>query len=197
MMWDMNYFKYMFLKLIKVSFNEKRLETDFITLADHLLEAGQAYFLYRDFQSANVMIIKGEPWFIDYQGGRRGALQYDVASLLFDAKAGIPMDICEKLVDYYIKKLSVQTGAEGEEFRKYFAGFSIIRLMQALGAFGYRGLYENKPTFSESIVPAVNILLHIIESGKLPIKLPELFLTIKSVPDQEMYGILSKKNRKF
>jgi aminoglycoside/choline kinase family phosphotransferase len=195
MMWYMNYFKYMFLKLIKVSFNEKRLENDFLALSDHLLEAGQSYFLYRDFQSANVMIMDGEPWFIDYQGGRRGALQYDVASLLFDAKAYIPMDICGKLVDYYLEKLSVYNRDEGEKFRKYYSGFSIIRLMQALGAFGYRGLYENKPTFSESIVPAVRILIHIIESGSLPIDLPELFLTIKSVPDLEIYGNLSKKNR--
>jgi aminoglycoside/choline kinase family phosphotransferase len=191
MMWDMNYFKYMFLKLIAVPFNEKRLEHDFAVLADHLLQANQNYFLYRDFQSANVMIVDGEPWFIDYQGGRRGALQYDVASLLYDAKAHIPLHVCEELVDYYIEGLCSITAENTTKFLKYYAGFGIIRLMQALGAFGFRGLYEKKPTFAESIVPAVKILLNIIESETLPVKLPELALTIKSIPDLEIYRILS------
>jgi aminoglycoside/choline kinase family phosphotransferase len=195
MMWDMNYFKYMFLKLIAVTFNEKRLESDFITLADHLLEADQNYFLYRDFQSANVMIINREPWFIDYQGGRRGALQYDVASLLYDAKVHIPYKVCEELVDYYIMKFCSATGESSDKFRKYFAGFCMVRLMQALGAFGFRGLYEKKPTFVESIVPAVKILLHIIESETMPVKLPELFLSIKSIPDLEFFRILSNESQ--
>jgi aminoglycoside/choline kinase family phosphotransferase len=193
MMWDMNYFKYMFLKLIAVSFNEKRLEYDFVALADHLLEADQSFFLYRDFQSANVMILNGDPWFIDYQGGRRGALQYDVASVLYDAKAHIPLNASEKLVEYYIEQISAATGEKNDIFRKYYAGFSMIRLMQALGAFGFRGLYEKKPSFSESIVPAVRILLYIIESETLPVKLPELYLTIKSIPDLEIYEVLRKK----
>ena len=93
MMWDMNYFKYMFLKLVAVPFNERRLEHDFDKLTDFLLEPGQDFFLYRDFQSANVMVVDGAPWFIDYQGGRKGAPQYDVASLLYDAKAHIPEEL--------------------------------------------------------------------------------------------------------
>jgi aminoglycoside/choline kinase family phosphotransferase len=193
MMWDMNYFKYMFLKLIAVSFNEKRLEHDFITLAGHLLEADQNYFLYRDFQSANVMLVDGEPWFIDYQGGRRGALQYDVASLLYDAKVHIPLSECTKFIDYYTGKFCMATGECSEKFRNYYTGFSMIRLMQALGTFGFRGLHEKKPTFTESLVPAVKLLLHIVESETLPIKLPELFLTIKSIPDNENYRILNSK----
>ena len=102
MMWDMNYFKYMLLKLLAAPFNERSLEHDFNLLADFLLETGQDYFLYRDFQSANVMIIEGEPWFIDYQGGRKGAPQYDVASLLYDAKAHIPQSSRQKLLDYHV-----------------------------------------------------------------------------------------------
>ena len=193
MMWDMNYFKYMFLKLIAVSFNEKRLEHDFITLADHLLEAGQNYFLYRDFQSANVMIKNGEPWFIDYQGGRKGALQYDVASLLYDAKAHLPIEVSDKLIEYYIIRYCSETGERSDQFRTYFAGFSIIRLMQALGAFGFRGLYEKKSTFAESIVPAIKILIRIIDSETITVKLPELFLAIKSIPDLDTYKNLSNK----
>jgi aminoglycoside/choline kinase family phosphotransferase len=193
MMWDMNYFKYMFLKLIAVNFNERRLEHDFNQLADFLLETGQDYFLYRDFQSANVMLVGGEPWFIDYQGGRKGAPQYDVASLLYDAKAHIPDNIRQNLLDYHVDNFCQVSGEKKEEFRGYFAGFSMIRLMQALGAFGFRGLYEKKPTFTGSIVPAVNLLNQIIESKQLPVSLAELFRTVKSIPELKIYNELDKE----
>ena len=190
MMWDMNYFKYMFLKLIAVPFNERRLEFDFNLLADFLLDTGQDYFLYRDFQSANVMIVDGEPWFIDYQGGRKGAPQYDVASLLYDAKAHIPEKSRQKLLDYHIYNFCSESGESSTKFRGYFAGFSMIRLMQALGAFGFRGLYEKKPTFTGSIVPAVKLLIQLIDSEQLPVSLPELFQTIRSIPGLQIYNEL-------
>jgi aminoglycoside/choline kinase family phosphotransferase len=192
MMWDMNYFKYMFLKLIAVPFNERRLEHDFNILADFLLETGQDYFLYRDFQSANVMIVEGEPWFIDYQGGRKGAPQYDVASLLYDAKAHIPLQCRKDLLDYHVKNFCQVSGENKEKFSGYFAGFSIIRLMQALGAFGFRGLYEKKPTFTGSIVPAVKLLTELIISGQLPLALPELFQTVSSISGAAIYKELEK-----
>lgn len=192
MMWDMNYFKYMFLKLIAVSFNERRLEHDFNVLADFLLETGQDYFLYRDFQSANVMIVAGEPWFIDYQGGRKGAPQYDVASLLFDAKAHIPDDARQRLLDRHVENFCSVSGEKREDFRGYFAGFSMIRLMQALGAFGFRGLYEKKPTFTGSIVPAVILLNKLIESKQLPVSLPELEQTVQLIPGLKIYHELEK-----
>jgi len=181
MMWDMNYFKYMFLKLIAAPFNESRLEHDFEKLADFLLEAGQDYFLYRDFQTANIMVVGGEPWFIDYQGGRKGAPQYDVASLLFDAK--IPMDgnDREELLDYYIDKFCNVSKVNKDKFRGYYDGFSMIRVMQALGAFGFRGLYEKKPTFTDSIVPGVEILQSIAGHAAKHIDLNELFDTIRSI----------------
>jgi len=192
MMWDMNYFKYMFLKLLAVSFNEWRLEHDFNSLADFLLETRQDFFLYRDFQSANVMIVKGEPWFIDYQGGRKGAPQYDVASLLYDAKAHIPEKSRQILLEYHVKNFCAISGESITEFRGYYAGFSMIRLMQALGAFGFRGLYEKKPTFTGSIVPAVELLIQLIDSGQLPVSLPELFKTIRLIPDAQIYIELEK-----
>jgi aminoglycoside/choline kinase family phosphotransferase len=194
MMWDMNYFKYMLLKLLAASFNERRLENDFNSMADFLLETGQDYFLYRDFQSANVMIVEGEPWFIDYQGGRKGAPQYDVASLLYDAKAHIPEVSRQRLLDYHVDNFCAISGEKKEEFRGYYAGFSMIRLMQALGAFGFRGLYEKKPTFTGSIVPAINLLTGIIDSGNLPIDLPELFHAVRNVSDTEIFKNLEAGN---
>ncbi len=192
MMWDMNYFKYMFLKLLAVPFNERRLEHDFECMADFLLETGQDFFLYRDFQSANVMIVDGEPWFIDYQGGRKGAPQYDVASLLYDAKAHIPEKSRQLLLKYYIDAFCSVSGEKKEEFTGYFTGFSMIRLMQALGAFGFRGLYERKPTFTGSIVPAVRLLIQLIDSGNLPVELPELFCTARAIPLVQIYKELEK-----
>jgi aminoglycoside/choline kinase family phosphotransferase len=192
MMWDMNYFKYMFLKLVTVPFNERKLEHDFNLLADFLLETGQDYFLYRDFQSANVMIVDGEPWFIDYQGGRKGAPQYDTASLLFDAKARIPSQVRQNLLDYHIDNFCSVSGEKKDEFTGYFNGFSIIRLMQALGAFGFRGLYEKKPNFTSSIVPAVRLLNELIDSKQFPLALPELFQTIRLIPAQKIYTHLDQ-----
>jgi len=182
MMWDMNYFKYMLLKLLAVPFNERNLEHDFNSLADYLLEAGQDYFLYRDFQTANIMVVGEEPWFIDYQGGRKGAPQYDIASLLNDAKIPMSQENREELLEYFIFKFCSISGEDAERFRGYYAGFSMIRLMQALGAFGFRGLYEQKPTFTETIVPAVNLLLYIIGLAENHIKLPELYSSIRSIP---------------
>jgi len=193
MMWDMNYFKYMFLKLISVPFNEKKLENDFNVLTEFLLEAGQNYFLYRDFQSANIMILNNNPWFIDYQGGRRGAPQYDVASLLYDAKAHIPIETNEMLLDYYTDIFCNTTKENRDRFIEHYTGFSIIRLMQAMGAFGFRGLYEKKTTFTESIVPAVNLLTSIINSGKLPVNITELKQTISIIPDTKLFRNLVER----
>ena len=192
MMWDMNYFKYMFLKLVAVPFNERRLEYDFNLLADFLLETRQDFFLYRDFQSANVMLVGGDPWFIDYQGGRKGAPQYDVASLLYDAKAHIPEDSRQKLLDYHISNLCSVSGESVAEFRGYYAGFSMIRLMQALGAFGFRGLYEKKPTFTGSIVPAVKLLIQLIDSEQLPVSLSEFIKTVRLIPSVHIFKELEK-----
>jgi len=191
MMWDMNYFKYMLLKLLAVPFNERNLEHDFNLLSDYLLETGQDYFLYRDYQTANIMIIEDQPWFIDYQGGRKGAPQYDVASLLYDAKIPMLQKNRDKLLDYYIERFCPVSGEAKSTFRGYYAGFSMIRVMQALGAFGFRGLYENKPTFTDSIVPGVHILDQIIEEAEKHIILPELFRAIRSIPGTQIFRDLS------
>ena len=192
MMWDMNYFKYMFLKLIAAPFNERRLEQDFDMLADFLLEAGQDYFLYRDFQTANIMVVNNSPWFIDYQGGRRGAPQYDVASLLYDAKIPMSDSDRETLLEYYIRIFCEVSKGSKDSFRGYYTGFSMIRVMQALGAFGFRGLYEQKPTFTESIVPGVRVLIKIITQASGHINLPELYQAVRSIPETRMFKSLSE-----
>lgn len=182
MMWDMNYFKYMFLKLVAVPFNERRLEHDFELLADFLLETGQEFFLYRDFQTANIMVVGEEPWFIDYQGGRRGAPQYDAASLLYDAKITMGNDDRGELLNYFVDSFCSVSGEDRQKFKCYFSAFSMIRLMQALGAFGFRGLYEQKPTFTESIVPGIRLLLDIVDTAESIIMLPELYCVVRAVP---------------
>lgn len=195
MMWDLNYFKYMFLKLVAAPFNENKLEKDFNVLCDFLLEAGQDNFLYRDFQSANIMVVDNKPWFIDYQGGRKGSPQYDPASLLYDPKAHIPQEAREILIEHYIKHYCNKTISSEASFRKYYPGFVIVRILQALGAFGYRGLYEQKPGFVQSIIPGVRNINLLIDSGTLSLELPELFRLMKSIPDLERFRTLEEPEK--
>jgi len=174
MKWDMHYFKYYFLKLAKIPFNEQLLEDDFETFANFLLEANRDYFLYRDFQSRNVMLIDNEPFFIDYQGGRKGALQYDLASLLYDAKADIPADTRKQLLLHYIEELQKEIEVDTDKFTSYYWGYVYIRIMQALGAYGFRGFYERKEHFLQSIPFAINNLEYLLNNVELPVKLPAL-----------------------
>lgn len=190
MVWDLNYYKYMFLKLIAAPFNETRLERDFEALTRFLLDAGQEYFLFRDFQTANIMIRDGKPWYIDYQGGRLGAPQYDIASLVYDAKAYIPGSIRLRTLNHHLELFSEATGVSETQISRYSGAFTLIRLMQALGAFGFRGLHENKPTFTESIVPAVELMNELLEGDAVQIDLPELRNASGAVPLQRRYKAL-------
>ena len=174
MMWDLNYFKYYFLRLAKIPFDEQALEDDFERFADFLAAAGREHFLYRDFQSRNVMVRDGEPWFIDYQGGRKGALQYDVASLLYDAKADLPFPVREQLLERYIEASSRLAPLDRKDFLKRYPGFVYIRIMQAMGAYGLRGFYERKTQFLQSIPYAVQNLEHLLRESPLEVELPAL-----------------------
>lgn len=160
--WDLNYFKYCFLRLAGVQFNEKALEEDFILLADQATSVPMDTFMFRDFQSRNIMIKDGCVWFIDYQGGRRGALHYDVASLLYDAIIEMPVCQKEELLDYYISSLQSYRIIAADDFRNDYYCFVLLRLLQAMGAFGLRGLYERKAHFLSSISPGIETIYELL-----------------------------------
>jgi len=181
--WDLNYFKYHFLKLAHIEFNEARLERDFETLTRFLLDCDTDYFMYRDFQSRNVMLRAGEPWFIDYQGGRRGARQYDIASLLYDAKADLPEELRQRLFAHYLESLARLLPVDRESFESSYRGYVVVRILQALGAYGYRGFFERKPRFLRSVPYAARNLEGILERG-LPADLPELSNVLGRIVDR-------------
>ena len=172
--WDLNYFKYYFLRLAGVPFNEQALEDDFARLTKFLLSAGRDYFLYRDFQSRNVMLRDGNPFFVDYQGGRKGALQYDIASLLYDAKGDLPPELRQQLLDYYLDCLAGYIKLEREGFMHYYYAYVYVRIMQALGAYGFRGFYERKAHFLQSVPYALKNVRWLLHNVTLPIALPAL-----------------------
>ena len=191
-MWDLKYFKYYFLKLAKIEFDEQKLENDFSTLTNFLLSADCNYFLYRDFNSRNIMIKNGKPYFIDYQGGRKGALQYDVASLLFDSKANLPNQLRTEFLEYYIVSANKIKKINKKNFLKFYYGYVLIRLLQMFGAYGYRGYFEGKAHFLKSIPYAVKNLEWLLKKSKIKstIKMPELFSALDKI-------IESKELQKF
>jgi aminoglycoside/choline kinase family phosphotransferase len=180
-LWDLNYFKYHFLKLAGIPFNEARLEDDFLRFTDYLTRADSSHFLYRDFQSRNVMLRDGEPWFVDYQGGRRGALQYDLASILYDAKAGLPQELRESLFDHYLDALGQYIPVDREEFRACYRGYVLVRIMQAMGAYGYRGFFERKLRFLQSVPAAIVNIERLLAGDWIPVELPELRLALTTI----------------
>ncbi len=172
--WDLNYFKYYFLRLAGIPFNEQALEDDFGRLAEFLLSAPRDYFLYRDFQSRNILLRNGDPFFVDYQGGRKGALQYDIASLLYDAKADLPPELRQQLLDHYLDALGGFIKLDRAAFLEHFYPYVYIRVMQALGAYGFRGFYERKAHFLQSVPYALKNLRWLLHHVKLPLALPTL-----------------------
>jgi aminoglycoside/choline kinase family phosphotransferase len=172
--WDLNYFKYYFLRLAGIPFSEQALEDDFARLSKFLLSAPRDYFLYRDFQSRNVMLPDGNPFFLDYQGGRKGALQYDVASLLFDAKADLPPEVRQQLLDHYIESLAGFVKIGRDEFMQHYYAYVYVRIMQAMGAYGFRGFYERKSHFLQSVPYALKNVRWLLHNVKLPVELPAL-----------------------
>jgi aminoglycoside/choline kinase family phosphotransferase len=194
--WDLNYFKYYFLRLAGVPFNEQALEDDFSRLTKFLLSAGRDYFLYRDFQSRNIMLRKiveeDQPFFLDYQGGRKGALQYDIASLLYDAKADLPPHLRQHLLDHYLDSLAGFLDLDRAVFMQFYYAYVYVRIMQALGAYGFRGFYERKEHFLQSVPYALRNLRWLLHNVELPIALPTLTEAFKSmVASDKLQGLTS------
>jgi aminoglycoside/choline kinase family phosphotransferase len=179
--WDLNYFKYYFLRLAGVPFNEQALEDDFGRLTDFLMTAERQYFLYRDFQSRNIVLRDGQPFFVDYQGGRKGALQYDIASLLFDAKADLPPELRQELLDHYLDALGGYIKVDREAFMKHYYAYVYVRILQALGAYGFRGFYERKQHFLQSVPFAMKNVRWLLHHVTLPIELPTLMAAFQSM----------------
>ena len=194
MMWDLNYFKYYFLKLAKIPFDEQALEDDFQAFSDYLLAVDNNAFLYRDFQSRNVMLKDEKVYFIDYQGGRKGALQYDLASLLYDAKANIPEAEREELLEFYLDELIQYKQVDRDKFKALFGGYVLIRIMQAMGAYGFRGFYEKKEHFLKSIPFALKNLETLLAKNTIQVKLPELFKVLKAVTESVFLKTISPSN---
>src|SRR5271156_3314795 len=191
--WDLNYFKYYFLRLAGIPFNEQALEDDFDSLTNFLLSANCDYFLYRDFQSRNIMLKGGQPFFLDYQGGRKGALQYDIASLLYDAKADLPPELRQELLDLYIDKLGGFIDVSREAFLRHYYAYVYVRILQALGAYGFRGFYERKTHFLQSVPYALKNLRWLLHNVKLPIALPTLMDAFRSMLASEKLQSLASE----
>jgi hypothetical protein len=168
-----------------VPFNEQALELDFGRLTKFLLAADREYFLYRDFQSRNIMLRDGNPWFLDYQGGRKGALQYDIASLLFDGKADLPPPLREQLLEHYLDSLGTHVALDRGAFMEHYYAYVYVRILQALGAYGFRGFYERKAHFLQSVPYALKNLRWLAANVRLPVALPALMEALDAIGSSE------------
>ena len=172
---DLLYFKYYFLDTLKIPYDKEALIDDFDALGTYLAKVEHKYFMFRDFQSRNIMVKNKEVNFIDYQGGMHGALQYDVASLLWQAKAELSDDWKTRLLEYYMDCVEeiLKGPIDRIRFVSQYNGYVLIRLLQVLGAYGFRGLFERKAHFLTSIPLALKNMKWFLENKKTGIVLPE------------------------
>ena len=162
-------------------------------MTEFLLSAPRDYFLYRDFQSRNIMLRNGDPFFVDYQGGRQGALQYDIASLLYDAKADLPPDLRRQLLDYYLDSLARFIKLDREAFMRHYYAYVYIRILQALGAYGFRGFYERKAHFLQSVPYALKNLRWLLHHVRLPVPLPALMNAFRGMlASEKLQGLATE-----
>jgi aminoglycoside/choline kinase family phosphotransferase len=173
---DLLYFKYYFLDALRKPYDKQKLIDDFEALSNYLTHTEYKYFMFRDFQSRNIMITPDENvHFIDYQGGMKGAPQYDVASMLWQARANLPDEWKEKLLVDYMNGFEqlINAPLDRNIFRSQYNGYVLIRLLQVLGAYGFRGLFERKAQFLTSIPLALRNLRDFFQHQSLGISVPE------------------------
>ncbi len=189
--WDLNYFKYNFLKTTGMDFQEDLLENDFEKLAENLLQDPSETFMYRDFQSRNVMLVETNPYFIDFQGGRRGPVYYDVASFLWQAKANFPEELRNELILTYIDSLRKYQQVVESVFLKQLRQFVLFRTLQVLGAYGFRGYFEKKPHFIQSVPFALNNLRELLREDFE--EYPYLSLILKEMTELKQFADARKR----
>jgi aminoglycoside/choline kinase family phosphotransferase len=185
---DLLYFKYYFLDTLKIPYDKEKLIDEFETLGTYLSNADYKYFMFRDFQSRNIMVKENEIHFIDYQGGMKGALQYDVASLLWQAKAELSDAWKTKLLHFYMDCVEeiFQQPIDKPRFETQYNGYVLIRLLQVLGAYGFRGLFERKAHFLTSIPLALRNLKWFIENKNVGIAFPEFEKLLALIVDDKI-----------
>lgn len=188
---DLLYFKYYFLRALELPYDKNLLLNDFEMLSYYLMQEQNKFFMHRDCQSRNVMVKDDKVYFIDFQGGMKGALQYDVASMLWQAKAGLPYEWREELVNYYFDRANdlLKNQLNKQEFMESYHAFVLIRMLQTLGAYGFRGLFERKPHFISSIPFALRNLKWFLENKHIPIRLPELQKVLEAMVQE---GIIQR-----
>lgn len=181
-LFDLNYFKYCFLKATELDFHELKLEADFRLLAKDLTSEPCDAFLYRDFQARNVMLVDEKPYFIDFQGGRKGPYYYDLASFLWQASARYPHKLRRELVYEYYNELKNYTEVPTpHHFVNRLSLFVLFRTLQVLGAYGFRGYFERKQHFIKSIPPAMQNLRELLAEVNFPY--PYLVTVLKQLTE--------------
>jgi len=187
---DLLYFKYYFLDTLQLPYDKEKLIADFETFSGRLGNADHKYFMFRDFQSRNILVENGEVYFIDYQGGMKGALQYDVASMLWQAKAELSDGWKQGLMEYYMDCVEMELGTSfsKKEFVKQYRGYVLIRLMQVLGAYGFRGLFERKAHFLISIPLGLKNLRSFLHQFNMEKDLPEFERVLNLIVEDQIIG---------
>ena len=192
-LWDLNYFKYCFLKATGLEFQENLLEDDFERMSDTLLQIEPQVFMYRDFQSRNVMIREEKPYFIDFQGGRKGPFYYDVASFLWQAKANYPDSLRQELLDEYLDALRPYHAIDKEQFLTTLRHFVLFRTLQVLGAYGFRGYFEKKAHFIQSVPYAIENLRQLLETD-FP-EYPYLCLMLRKLTELPQFASIRNRRK--
>ena len=172
--WDLNYFKYYFLHVSGVDYDENKLQNGFEALINLLLEVNSDYFMYRDFQARNILLKENQLRYIDFQGGRRGAPHYDVASLLYQSRADINPGVRNILLQHYLEELQKKCDFDPQQFKRELEYFKLIRMLQVLGAYGYRGYIQQRAHFLKSVPFALESLAEVLLGAKLPSELDAL-----------------------